>query len=180
MAYTLTVTISPAGAGGIVLSPIGDYVGPGQRNYAPGTTVSLEAIVFIADSYFDHWEGDLSGDLASSSITMNSNKSITAVFHVPAGPTIRDLTTSVVGSGSVSPSSGIYNDGDQIVIVATPGSGYVFDSWSGDIDGTSPVPGMPNNLNVTMNKDRHIIATFTSGGAPSGISEFKVASFSKV
>jgi len=77
------------------------------------------------------------------------------------GPTTYQLTTSVEGSGSISPSSGEYNSGDQIILAANPDAGNQFVVWSGDIDGCTTVPGRPDKLQVTMDRDRHIVAEFS-------------------
>lgn len=160
MDYILTVTVVPASTGGIVVAPTGTYVAPGQRKYPAGTVVSLTAQCFVGGGYFDHWEGNLSGSANPASITLNSDKSITAVFYIPPEAPVCYLTTSVIGNGSIYPGSGTFNQGDQIILAALPDAGNAFDYWFGDIDGTTPVPGMPGQLIATMNKDRNISAAF--------------------
>lgn len=162
--YTLTVNISPSGAGGVVLDPWGDYISPGKIRYPAGTVVRLTATPSIVGAYFDHWEGALSGAANPTTITMNSDKTVYAVFIVPVA--VIRLTTSVIGNGRIDPSEGIYNKGDKIILSATPDSGHNFVSWSGDIDGAEPVPGMPNQLRVTMDRDRHITAQFELAPVP--------------
>jgi len=66
------------------------------------------------------------------------------------------LTTSVVGSGTVSPASGSFISGTSQTLTATPATGYTFSGWSGDATGST------NPLAVTMNANKSIIATFTS------------------
>ena len=164
MDYVLTVKISPEGAGGVQVSPYGTYVGPGQVSYPAGTVVTLTAVFYLTQGQFDHWEGDLSGKNNPTTITMNANKSVTAVFVV--GGVTCTLTTSVIGNGSINPSGGIYNPGDQIILAATPTSGNEFIAWGGDTAGCTPVPGMPNQLLVVMDRDRHITATFQAVAPP--------------
>jgi uncharacterized repeat protein (TIGR02543 family) len=48
-----------------------------------------------------------------------------------------------------------------VQLTATPGPGWVFVNWSGDANGTA------NPLNVTMDKDRTITATFADVQSPS-------------
>lgn len=158
MAYILHVIIDPPGAGGVLLTPRGDYISPGRVSFPAGTVVSLKATPFIG--YFDHWEGDASGTAISTTVIMNSDKEVTAVFGIPEEIPTYQLTTDVVGSGRVDPSSGVFGEGDQVILVATPAGGNLFDHWSGDTAGTTSVPGMPNHLQVTMDRDRHIIAHF--------------------
>jgi xyloglucan-specific exo-beta-1,4-glucanase len=66
------------------------------------------------------------------------------------------LSTSVSpsGSGSVSPSSGTYDTGKNVTLIATPASGYQFVSWSGDASGTNAI------TTVTMNSSKHVVANF--------------------
>lgn len=167
MAYTLWIFIEPNGAGGVILSPKGDYVSPSQRSYPAGTVVTITAVpCYISGGYFDHWGGAISGTTNPIAVIMDSNKSVDVNYYVPPTAPLVTLTTGVEGAGSVGPSSGVFNPGDQIILVATPAPGYAFDSWSGDIDGTSSVSGLPNHLLVTMNKDRYIMARFITVPSP--------------
>ncbi|MEP3389714.1 MAG: DNRLRE domain-containing protein, partial [Reichenbachiella sp.] len=66
-----------------------------------------------------------------------------------------DLSVSVNGSGSVSPSSGTYDDGTGVTLTATADVGWEFTGWSGDLSGST------NPAQVTMDADKNITATFT-------------------
>jgi uncharacterized repeat protein (TIGR02543 family) len=75
--YTLTTDVSPAGAGS---------VSPSGGNYDAGVTVTLTASP--ASGYtFDCWSGSASGTSSTTTITMDSDKSVTAHFAA-AGPTV--------------------------------------------------------------------------------------------
>ena len=67
------------------------------------------------------------------------------------------LTTQVnpEEGGTVFPSSGEYNDGDQVSVQATPSQYYVFDKWGGNGNGSNSNP-----LNVTINSNITLIAEF--------------------
>jgi hypothetical protein len=69
-------------------------------------------------------------------------------------PTQYTLTVNISGSGSVSknPNKSTYNDGEQVILKATPDSGYSFSGWSGDSDCSDGA--------VTMNADKTCTATF--------------------
>ena len=68
--YTLTTSVDPTEGGSI---------SPSSGTYDVGTSVILTAIP--ASGYrFDHWSGDASGNDTSVTITMNANKSVTAIF----------------------------------------------------------------------------------------------------
>lgn len=70
-----------------------------------------------------------------------------------------ELSVSKIGQGSLqlSPSNPYYPDGAQVTLEAVPNPGWVFNSWSGDIDSTA------NPLDITMDSDKSIVATFISG-----------------
>jgi len=75
-AYTLTVNISPSGAGS---------VSPAGGEYESGVQVTLTANPASGYS-FDYWSGGASGTSASVTITMNSDKSLIAHFRaIPQG-----------------------------------------------------------------------------------------------
>jgi len=81
---------------------------------------------------FDHWEDDATGTSATTALTMDDDKSVTAVF-------VRQytLTVEVTGEGTVDPSSGPYDEDDEVTLTATAASGWVFDHWEGDLSGTT-------------------------------------------
>src|ERR1035437_4948619 len=60
--------------------------------------------------------------------------------------------TASNGTVLKNPNQAAYNEGDKVQLTATPNSGYVFTSWSGDATGpTNPLP-------VTMNANKNITA----------------------
>jgi Tfp pilus assembly protein PilV len=139
--YTLTTSVVGSGT-----------VTPNTSNpHANGSSVVVTANPATGWT-FSSWFGDLSGFTNSTTITMDSNKAITAVFT----QNTYTLTTSVVGSGSVTPASGSsYPSGSVVQVNASPASGWTFSSWSGDLSGsTSPAP-------ITMNRNKSVTATFT-------------------
>jgi uncharacterized repeat protein (TIGR02543 family) len=88
-------------------------------------------------------------------------------------PITYTLTTTVVGSGTVSPASGTYNAGTIQSLTATPAIGYTFIGWSGDATGTN------NPLSVTMTSNKNITARFTATvttdlNSSVGVSESKI------
>lgn len=58
--------------------------------------------------------------------------------------------------GTVFPSSGDYNDGDQVNVQATPSQYYEFINWGGNGNGSNSNP-----LNVTINSNINLIAEFS-------------------
>jgi len=140
--YTLTTSVSPSGGGSV--SPTGG-------TYAAGSQVTLTATPASGYS-FSNWGGDASGSQNPITITMNSNKSITAYFTT----VWYTLTTSVSpsGGGSVSPAGGTYAAGSQVTLTATPASGYSFSNWGGDASGSQ------NPITITMDANYSITANF--------------------
>ncbi|MGM1054474.1 MAG: InlB B-repeat-containing protein [Bacteroidota bacterium] len=126
---------------------------PNQQNYNSGVEVVLTATP--ATGYeFTSWSGDANGSANPLTVTMNSDKNITANFTLIESSFTLNLTAQN-GTVSKTPNQQTYNDGTQVVLTATPNNGYEFTSWSGDATGSN------NPLTVTMNSDKDITANFT-------------------
>lgn len=67
------------------------------------------------------------------------------------------VDVAVVGSGSVTPNEGWCRANTPVLLTATPGSGFTFDHWSGDVP-----PGQAGNvsINITPAAPLHIAAHF--------------------
>jgi PKD repeat protein len=146
-----TLTTNTVGNGSISLNPAGG-------TYCEGTVVTLTAIP-DAGWQFDNWSGDLTGSTNPDTITMNSNKSVTATFsQLPVEQ--YSLTVNTVGQGSVTlnPPGGVYDDGTVVTLTANADSGWQFSSWSGDLTGST------NPDTITMNANKTVTATFTEVG----------------
>jgi uncharacterized repeat protein (TIGR02543 family) len=147
--YTLTTNVSPPGAGS---------VSPPGGDYDSGMSVTLTATP--ASGYtFDHWGGSATGTNPTTTIIMNSDKSVTAYFEA-APETKFTLTTNVSpsGAGSVSPSGGEYDPGATVTLTASAGSGYKFAHWSGSATGTG------TTTTITMDSDKSVTANFEQAG----------------
>jgi len=149
--YDLTTSST---AGGSVTDP-----GEGVFTYDEGTVVDL--IAGAEEGYlFVEWTGDVGSidDVyaASTNITMNGDYSITAEFVKQY-----DLTTSSTAGGTVTdPGEGVftYDEGTVVDLVATPGAGYRFGVWTGDVGNVADV--YDTSTNITMNGDYSITAEF--------------------
>ena len=153
--YTLTVNISPQGGGSVSLNPSGG-------SYTAGTQVTLTAVA-NSGYVFSSWSGDLSGTQNPATITMDSNKVVTANFTLSGGGgTTYTLSVNVSPTGSgvvyLDPSGGVYTAGTQVTLTAVANSGYVFSSWSGDLSGTQ------NPATITMDSNKVVTANFTLSG----------------
>ncbi|HQK15542.1 MAG TPA: InlB B-repeat-containing protein, partial [Anaerolineae bacterium] len=140
-----TLDVNTVGGGTVTWTPLG-------TEFVAGTLVTLTA---TADPgwTFAGWSGDLSGTANPTSITMNSNKVVTATFTQDE----YTLTVNVVGNGAVgkAPDQATYHYGDVVTLTATADPGWTFVGWSGDLSGTA------NPTSITMNGNKVVTATFT-------------------
>src|SRR5262249_46520767 len=85
-------------------------------------------------------------------LTMRSNHDIVATFTI----NMYALTITVRGNGTVTkqPSLPTYPYGSVVQVTAIPDPGYHLSSWSGASGGTT------NPLNITMDGNKALIATF--------------------
>ena len=152
--YTLTVNVSPTGGGSVS--------GGGHGPYDEGREVKLTATA--ASGYrFQEWYNADRTSGSTAWVTMNGNKSVTAVFKRRY-----TLTTSASPSGSATTTGdGTYDAGSRITVTATASyAGYTFDYWqikggsSGPADG--PAGSSDGSFTVTMNDDKQAIAHFTA------------------
>jgi uncharacterized repeat protein (TIGR02543 family) len=138
-------------------TPTGGTV-TGAGTYDSGTTATLTA---TADSgyTFSSWGGDASGTNNPLSLTVSSDLNVSATFSaIPTTPTyvvsvslpeIFPLGGSVTGAGT-------YDSGATATLTASPDSGYSFEGWGGDANGTT------NPLSLTVNQDFTVTASFSA------------------
>ena len=112
---------------------------------------------------FDHWEGDLASGAAEETITVDTNKNVTAVFVKE----IYTITTANVGMGMVglSPQKAGYTYGEEVEVSVAPMSGWYFDHWEGDLDGTE------TRRTITVDGNKAVMAFFGELGSISGYIE---------
>ena len=142
VAYALAINLN--GTGSVALASPGGV-------YAPGTTVTLTPTA-PANWQFDHWEGDLTGNANPASITMDANKTVTAVF-LP----LYALAINTMGDGSVQliPPGGIYLAGTSVTMAARPGVTSQLDHWEGDYNNIGYAP------TIVMDSNKTVTAVFT-------------------
>ena len=142
--YTLTTTVS--GSGSI-------YKSSDSPTYPAGSAVTLTANA--ATGYrFTGWAGDCSGPDATCTVTMNSNKSVTANFTINTYTLTTTASPTSGGSISKSPNQANYNHGTSVTLTATAATGYRFTGWAGDCSGTA------TTCTVTMNSNKTVSANF--------------------
>ena len=131
--------------------------GNGQVNpnstapYVYGDVIELTATADLGWS-FESWSGDLTGSVNPETITMDSNKTVTATFTQDE----YTLTVNTNGNGQVNPNStGPYVYGDAVELTAVADSGWEFDGWTGDLGGDV------NPETIIMDGNKTVTATFT-------------------
>ena len=128
-------------------------IAPTNGSYANGTIVELTATPDTGYQ-FDGWSGDASGTTNPLSITMDENKSVTAIFS-PIQHTLTTSATNGTITADLAPINGTYDYGTVVELTATPATGYQFDGWSGDASGTA------NPLSITIDADKTVTAMFS-------------------
>lgn len=73
--FTLSVAVSPSNGGTVAKSP-------DKTKYTSGAIVTLTATA-ASGFQFGQWQGDAIGTTNPTTVTMNGNKSVTAVFNSP-------------------------------------------------------------------------------------------------
>jgi uncharacterized repeat protein (TIGR02543 family) len=143
--YTLTTHIGTGGSS-ITLNPPGG-------TYTSGTSVTVTANP-SSGYMFGSWTDDLTGTSNPTTITMNSNKNITANFIRTYTLT---TTSNPLGAGTftLNPPGGTYGEGTDVVVTESPTSGHQFLNWSGGL-GTNP------QITVHMDANKTVTANFNS------------------
>lgn len=157
--YTLTTNVSPAGGGTVTSNP-------NLSTLPTQTAVLLTATPALGYS-FSGWTGDFTSTSNPLQVVMDADHTVTANF-VPAQTCT--LTTTILGSGTVSPANGTYNCGTVITFTATPAAGYTFVGYSGDFT-SSDNPAdftITANSNVTVEFDPQPQCTLTLNTVGSG------------
>ncbi len=135
--------------GSVLLSPPGGI-------YNSGTVVSLTPMKDFGYK-FSSWSGDLSGSENTATITMNSNKQVTAKSI--SIPTYKIKCNATNGIIELNPPGGIYEKGTVVTASAKNDFGYKFEGWSDDLS------GMNNTATLRMDSEKKIVANFSSDGA---------------
>jgi hypothetical protein len=177
--FTLTVTNNGPGQGGVDSSPSGIHACATTCSavFPLGTMVTLTATP-RANSTFSSWGGDCNGP-GSCSVTMDTNRSVTATFNPVAPPDLVTLTVNKQGNGdgtvtsdpsgiSCSPGCGTsqasFQRGTTVILTATPDGGSSFNDWhQGSCDNSSS-----QTCPVQMNDNEMVSAHFNNGGGPRG------------
>lgn len=127
----------------------------GSHEYQEDTNVTVTANPDSGYS-FDYWSGADSSSSDSVTVTMDEDKTIKANFEEDTDYYSVNTSVSPSDGGSVSlePNESEYKSGDEVMVEATPSSGYEFDEWKGDISSNS------NPTDITVDEEKDIEAVF--------------------
>jgi hypothetical protein len=140
--YTLTTSANPADGG---------TVSPSTQQYDEGKTATITATA-SSEYVFQSWSG-ATGSTNSTSVVMNSDKSVTANFVKKKYA----LTTTVEGEGTVTEkvikagAATDYNSGTIVELTAVPSGEWQFIEWKGDLTGSE------NPTQITIDKQRMLL-----------------------
>jgi len=149
--YTLTTSANPSDGG---------TVSPTTKQYNEGETATITATP-SSEYVFQSWLG-ATGSTNSTSVVMNSDKTVTANFVKKKFA----LTISVEGEGTVTEkvikagSATDYTIGSVIELTANPSDEWLFVEWKGDVTGTE------NPVEITVDKAKAVTAVFVKKQYP--------------
>jgi hypothetical protein len=148
--YSLTVTYQ--GSGTVTKNP-------DQTWYVNDQIVTLVANPTTGWT-FNHWDGNLSGNINPTTITMNNNKTVIVNFTQIQYM----LTITIKGQGQIikNPEQPWYTYNQNVTLTAKPAAGWNFNHWDDSLTGNA------NPTTITMNNNKAVTATFfeqTGGGA---------------
>ncbi|SVC66152.1 uncharacterized protein METZ01_LOCUS319006, partial [marine metagenome] len=99
---------------------------------------------------------------ATTSVSMLSDKSVTAVFRIESHSIAYDAIPSYGGTVSLTSGANPTEHGSSVTLTASPTQGFKFDSWSGDdlssLQKSNPV------LALTLTSSQSVIARFVQIG----------------
>ncbi len=145
--HTLTAVAGSPGGGRVILNPIQPNDG-----YAVNTKISLTAVA-DAGYVFSYWQGDLSSTTNPGSVTLDGDKTVTAIFNPTVEIGIDPPGGGVVVLEPVWLPNG-YPVGMEVTVRATAAKGYQFSGWSGDLSGSA------NPTVMVMDSPKEITANF--------------------
>ena len=149
--YTLTTSANPADGG---------TVSPSTQQYDEGKTATITATP-SSEYIFQSWSG-ATGSTNSTSVVMNSDKTVTANFVKKKYA----LTITVEGEGTVNEkvikagAATDYNSGTIVELTAVPSGEWLFVEWKGDATGTE------NPTQITIDKAKNVTAVFVKKQYP--------------
>jgi ribosomal protein L37E len=181
--YQLTVSTDPS-------SVSSQVTGGGSYNYGSTASFSAQNVIQVSKDtryVFARWSGDYSGASPSASITMDSSKTVTAVYQVQYL-----LTVTAQPSNAPSPAGGgWYYAGDNVQLTVPSqtvgggdGSRLIFNGWN--VDGsnqagsaTSVQMNAPHTV-IARYKQQFYLAVSSDQGVPSGSGWYDAGTYAPI
>ncbi|HLF01153.1 MAG TPA: TadE/TadG family type IV pilus assembly protein, partial [Anaerolineales bacterium] len=166
--FTLTVNISPAGAGAYTTNPASDSNCPAGQ-YSDYVIVTVSA---SAGYSFTGYTGDATGTNPATTLSMTANRAVTASFSaacytLTTAVNPNDGSTVSVAAPNCDSNADTVNDGytigTTVSIQANPGCQRTFDYWSGDT--STIVDSNASSTTIVMDGNKTIIAIFQPVGS---------------
>jgi hypothetical protein len=114
---------------------------------------------------FDRWLGDFSGTVNPALLTARCDKNILASFSI--SEVSLSIKCKPTDAGRIQ-GAGTYQPGETVTVKAHPQSGWEFERWSGDLQGTSSL------ITLMLNSSKNIVANFRRGAASDLQQNFQV------
>jgi hypothetical protein len=181
--YAVAVERVGTGQGTVTSSPAGIDCGTSCSTEVLNKTQLTLTAVPAPGSVFDHWSGGNCAGSEDCTKTINSSRTVKAVFSAIGQ---RTLTVAKAGTGQGNVASkpagkidcgatcsSSFSAGTKVTLVATAASGSDFAGWSGACAGT----GL---CKVTLNEAREVTASFTEPSGPTSGGAAVIASSAKV
>ena len=151
-AITYILTVDTPANGSISLDPTAT-----DNEYGEGTVVTVTATP--ATGYlFDAWTGSVADTtLQSTTITMNSNQTISATFIECTKTLTMEVNDPQMGSTTPEVGDSTQSCDAQVEITATPATHYYFINWTGDVADANAA-----TTTVTMDTDQEVTANFSA------------------
>jgi len=134
---------------GSIIDIYGLILGAGTVS-APGSLVSISFTARLASG---------TSPISLSDVGVTNETTYVPITVTNGTVTLREFTLSVTldGSGSVTknPNQATYAYGTVVQLTATASAGYTFNSWTGNLSGST------NPASITMNGNRSVTAHFT-------------------
>ena len=148
-----------------------DIVGEGETDPEKGNHTYHHGELVPVKAYpeycwiFEEWTGDIMEhyDGNETEITVNMSKDREIVANFTKSPDCHSLTIDIEGDGETVPEEGthLYQSGEIVDLEAVPDSGWEFDKWTGDYQGTD------KTISIEMDSDKIITAHFKEEDDPS-------------
>lgn len=144
------LTVNVLGSGTVDLQP-------DQEEYLVGEEVILTAVPNEGQD-FAGWTGGITGLQNPAKLLIQGDTTVNAYF---APKPTYTLNATTIGSGTITrePDKASYYQGEVVKLTATPGVGFQFDGWLGDVTGNE------NPVYVTMDRNKSVTANFVQGSS---------------